>query len=105
VSIHLPGEHAAKLELPEIARHALHLGGHVAERAVVLLVPRQSVQLRRLAQTFADSVERGDDAFERSALPAETLRARGIRPYVRILELTVDFFEAVTLFLIVKGTP
>jgi len=62
------------------------------------------MQLRSLAERLVDAAQRADDGFELGALAPQALRALGIAPDVRILELAVDLFETLALRLEVKGT-
>jgi len=81
------------------------LAHDVRERALILLLGRELVQLRGLTERPVDAAERAYDDFERRALAPEVLCALGIRPDVRILELAVYFLETLALRVIVKGTP
>jgi hypothetical protein len=104
VRVHLPREHAAKLEQLELFREVLDLADDVAERAGVIFLARELVQLASLVERPLDAVQRCDDGLELGALSAQALRALGIRPDGRVLELAVDLLEPLALDVIVKDT-
>ena len=71
---------------------------------VVLLFARELVELAGFVERLLDAVQRRDDGLELGALAAQILRALGIGPDGGILELAVDFLEALALDVIVKDT-
>ena len=102
--VHLAREHAAELEQLELLRDVLDLADEIAERALVLFLACEVVQLAGLVERLLDAVQRRDDAFELCALAAEALRALRVRPDGGILELAVDLLEPLPLGVIVKDT-
>jgi hypothetical protein len=76
----------------------------VLDGALVLRLDRELVQLAGFVERLLDAVQRRDDGFELGALAAEALRALGIRPDGRVLELFVDLLEPLTFGVIVKDT-
>jgi hypothetical protein len=104
VGVHLAREHAAELEHLELLRQALDLPDEIAERAFVLFLARELVQLAGLVERLLDAAQRRDDAFELGALAAQALRALRVGPNGGILELAVDFLEPLSLGVIVKDT-
>ena len=104
VRVHLAGEHAPELEHLELLGDAVDLADDVVERARILLFARELMQLACLVERLLDAVQRRDDGFELGALAAQILRALRIGPDGGILELAVDFLEALALDVIVKDT-
>jgi len=70
VRVHLAREHAAELEQLELLREARDLPGEIAERALVLFLACEVVQLAGLVERLLDAVQGRDDAFELCALAA-----------------------------------
>jgi hypothetical protein len=68
VRVHLAREHAAELESFELLRQAFDLANDVAERAGVLLLARELVQLAGFVERLLDAVQSSDDGFEPGAL-------------------------------------
>jgi hypothetical protein len=104
VCVHLAREHAAELENLDFLREALHLLDEVGERALVVFLARELVQLCSFVERLLDSAQRADDGLELGALAAQGLRPLLLGPDRRILELAVDLFEALALDVIVKDT-
>jgi hypothetical protein len=76
----------------------------VVERAGIGFLARELVKLASLVERPLDALQRPDYGFELGALATEPLRALGVGPNGRILELAVDLLEALTLRVIVKDT-
>jgi hypothetical protein len=53
-----------------LLRQVLDLTRQVAERALVLFLTRELVQLAGLVERFLDAIQRRDDGFELGALAA-----------------------------------
>jgi hypothetical protein len=104
VRVHLAREHAPELEDLDRLGLALDQIDDVLEGARVLFLGGQLVQLAGLVERLLDAVQRSDDSFELGALAAQGLRALGVRPDGRVLELAVDLFEPLALRVIVKDT-
>jgi hypothetical protein len=62
------------------------------------------VELVDLRERLLHAAQRADDGFELGALAPEALRALGVGPNGRILELAGDLLEPLALSVIVKGT-
>jgi hypothetical protein len=72
---------------------------------LILLSGGELVQLRGFVERLVDAAQGTDDDLKRRAFAPEILRALGIGPDLRVLELSVYFLEALALRVIVKGTP
>jgi uncharacterized protein YjiS (DUF1127 family) len=105
VRVHLAREHALELELGDRALETTNVALDGLRGVLVLLRLREIEQLARVRETFAELVERADDRFELRALASELLRALGVVPDRRVLELPQDFGESLAAALVVKGTP
>jgi hypothetical protein len=103
--IHLAGEHALELELPDFRREVVDVVVDRRNRALVVLADREIEQVAGLAERIGQRADPADDAIEIRALLAELLRALRVVPDVRIFELARDFFEAFGLRIEVKDTP
>ena len=68
--VHLAREHAAELEQLELLGDACDLADDVGERARVLLLARELVQLAGFVERLLDAVQRRDDGLELGALAA-----------------------------------
>ena len=104
VGIHFAGEHApefealdARLEAPQVA---LHFG--CGRRVVFLDGKRQ--QLVCIAETVRDLVEPDDDLLQPRPLLAESLRALGIVPDVRLFKFAPNLGQPFRLLIVVKDT-
>jgi hypothetical protein len=105
VRVHLAREHALEFELLHLGIDVAEVGLDRARGALVVLAFREIEQLAGFGQPLAQLVERGDDGVELGALAAELLRALGLLPDGRVLELAQDLGQALALALVVKGTP
>ena len=104
VRVHLAGEHPPKFEPRDLGSDAVHLADQVGEQRRIVFLARERLQLRGLAERLVDAAQRTDDGFELGALAPQVLRALGVAPDLRILELAVDLFETLALRVEVKGT-
>ena len=103
--VHLAGEHAPELELGEPRLERVEVTRHLAGGVRVLLRRRQLEQLARIARPRVQRLHRADDLLELRALAAHRLRALGIVPQLRALELAVHLLQPFPLRRVVKGTP
>ena len=105
VRVHLAGEHPAELERLDLPRDALDLTDHVARACSRRASSRaSSCSSAASSSDLSTRPSVADDGFELGALATEVLRALGIGPDLRVLELAVDFLEALALRVIVKDT-
>jgi hypothetical protein len=103
--VHLSGKHPPKLEAPDIGHHAFHILDDIRERTLVLFSLSKREQFARVLNGLIEPGKRLHYALEFSALLAEVLSTLGVRPNVARFELSIDLFETLALFLVVKGTP
>jgi hypothetical protein len=61
-------------------------------------------EFRAVAQPARQPVQAADDLFQFGALPAEVLRAFGVVPDARLLELPGYLLEAFVLVVVIKDT-
>jgi hypothetical protein len=101
----LAAEHAAELELLDLARQRLHVGLEGSEGLLVVLGRGEFQQLGVVAERTLEAVQRVDDRRQRGALAPELLRALGVVPDLGFAQLELDFLEAVLLDGVVKDTP
>jgi hypothetical protein len=97
-------EHPPELEVRDAPLDAADVGLDGAQRRVVRFRPRERVELPAVVELAAEIGERQDDAVELFLLLAELLRAGGVVPDLRILELAVDRRQARSLDVEVKDT-
>ena len=72
---------------------------------LVLFGLDQFQQLPGAGQAFAEFADAGDVAVQRGALAAQGLRTLGVVPDIGILELALDFLQALDPGVVVKETP
>jgi hypothetical protein len=105
VRVHRAGEHALELELLDLARMALDVGLDRAYGLLVVLGLGQVQQLRGAGQSLAQCADAVDRLVQQGTLTAEGLGAFGAVPDGRVLELPLDFLQALALGVVVKETP
>ena len=97
-------EHPAELERLDRLLSARDVVADGDERRVVALASRELEELGAVDEHAVDAGQRDDDRVERLLFLAERLRALGIVPDLRILELAADFGQPRRLDLEVKDT-
>jgi hypothetical protein len=105
VRVHLAGEHALELDLLDVRRESVEVGGNRFGGAVVLLGFCQVEQFAGPGQAVAERANAVDDLVERGALLAELLGPLRVVPDVRVLQLAGYFLETLALGVVVKDTP
>src|SRR5690606_34063529 len=88
----------------DAALEAAQVCGDLGDRAGVVLLDRELVQLAGVGEGGGELPQAGDGFLQRGALAAQGLRAPGVVPDARLLQLAVDLRQALGLGLVVKGT-
>jgi hypothetical protein len=105
VRVHLATKHASELELAHLGFQHAGVALDLVRGGFVTLELGELEQLRGIAQSAAGAIELFELRGQARALPAELLRSLGCRPDGRILELTIDLFETLSLAIVLKETP
>jgi hypothetical protein len=83
-------EHPPELERLDRLAQRFDIAGDRREGRVVAFGARELEKLDAVGKSAVERRQRADDAIERLLLLAELLRALGIVPDVRVLELALD---------------
>src|SRR5690606_38717601 len=100
--VHLAAEHAPELELLHPALVAVELAQDLGGGGLVLLLLCELDELARVGKAGRQRSQAAADFLEVGALPSQRLRALGLLPDAGLLELALDFGEALGLSLVVK---
>src|SRR5690606_24697034 len=103
--VHLAGEHALELQLLHLTRKAVDVGLDRLHGFGVVLGLGQVEQFGGADQAIGQVADAVDGLVEQGALAPQRLRALGVVPDVRVLELALYFLEALALRVVVKETP
>jgi hypothetical protein len=105
VRIHLAAEHAAELEHPDPRFELRDFPFDVADRGGVILGFGKLEQFGGVRQRGARGVELLEVGAQPRAFAPQFLRALGVVPDILLFQLADDFFQALFLGVVVKGTP
>jgi len=78
---------------------------HCQGGVLVLFALGQRQQFTRLAQAGGDAGNAADGLVQQRALAPQVLGALRIVPDIGVFQLAVDFFQTLTLGVVVKDTP
>jgi hypothetical protein len=105
VRIHLSREHALEFELVDSARVALDVLDDRIGRVLVVFQFHEIQQLAGADKPFAQAADAVDGLVQQRAFTPQRLSAFGVVPYIGTFQLSIDFFQALDLGVVVKETP
>jgi hypothetical protein len=94
-----------KLEPFDVFGEVFEVGFDFGDRALIAVAFSKLEEFGGVGESARQAVESADDVVELGPLLAQFLRALRVVPDVRLLELTVYFFEAFALVVVLKDTP
>jgi hypothetical protein len=104
IRVHLAGEHAPELQALHARFEALQVAFDFCCRIRIALLDGERQQFTGILQSVRDLVQPGDDLFQPGPLLSECLRALGVVPDIRLLQLALDLDQPFRLLLVVKDT-
>jgi hypothetical protein len=98
-------KHALQFEAPNLGFESLRVVINVARGGFIALAFSKLEKLRGVGYPFGGAVDLASVGGQLRALAPQLLRAFGLRPNGRILELAADLFQALFLMVVLKETP
>ncbi len=105
VGVHLSGEHAPELQLGDAPLMLRHIRRHQVHRLRVLLLHGHGQEIGGVGQRRTERVETDHHGLQGGPFLTHGLRALGVLPEIRHLDLAQHLGQAILLFRIVKDTP
>jgi hypothetical protein len=104
VGIHLTGKHAPELETGNALLEAAEVTDDFGDGRGVVFFYREFEQFTGIGKAGRELVETDDDLFQLRPFLPERLRTFGLVPDIGLLELALDFGQALGLRIVVKDT-
>jgi hypothetical protein len=104
VRIHLAREHALEFEQFDLDSQTFDIGLDFHARPRISLRGGQLQEFRGIGQGALQAIQAADDLLELGAFLAQFLRAIGVAPDARLLQLALYFLQPLVFIVVIKDT-